>query len=95
MKYLLQEAVTRKLIYHIMRLLLLNASQVSLFVRFVNLFVVGTSFIKATFYLFSEFTGVEIGVANEKVVVGCDGRRLNLKSLNPSVIYFFKIIEIH
>ena len=64
-----------------MRLLLLNASQVSLFVQFVNLFVVGTSFIQATFYLFSEFTGVEIGVANEKVAVECDGQWLNLKSL--------------
>ena len=68
-------------VYHIMRLLQLNASQVSLFVRFVNLFVVGTLFIQATFYWFSEFTGVEIGVANGKVAVGCDGRRLNLKSL--------------
>ena len=64
-----------------MRLLLLNASQVSSFVWFVKLFVVGTSFIQATFYLFSEFTGVEIGVANGKVAVGCDDRRLILKTL--------------
>ena len=37
-------------VYHIMRLLLLNASQVSLFVWLVNLFVVGTSFIQRFIY---------------------------------------------
>ena len=59
----------------IMQLLLLNTSHVSLFVRFGNLFVVhvGTLFI----HLFSEFTGVEIGIANYgKVAIRCDDKSL-------------------
>ena len=39
-----------------------------------------------TFYLFSDFTGVEIGVTNRKVAFECDGRRLNLKSLQLDAI---------
>ena len=33
-------------------------------------------------YLFWEFTRVKIGVSNIKVTVGCDGRRLILKTFN-------------
>ena len=70
-------------VYH-MRLLLLNARQVFLFVWFVKLFVVGTSFIQATFYLFSEFIGVEIGVASG-----------NLKSLYNIYIYIYIIYKLN
>ena len=35
-------------------------------------------------HLFWEFTRVKIGVAYIKVTVGCDGRRLILKTLNHS-----------
>ena len=49
MKYLLQETAAQNCI---MQLLLLNANQCSLFVWFVNLFVVGTSLTRQRFIYF-------------------------------------------
>ena len=53
MKYSTRLDVWLDDVYYIMRLLLLNASQVPLFVWFVNLFVVGTSFIQRFIYFWN------------------------------------------
>ena len=64
-----------------MRLFLLNASQAACLLSLLT-HNVDRYLIYQKLYLFWEFTRVKIGVSNIKVTVGCDGRRLILKTFN-------------